>query len=34
MVERKALLGEPVVIADADGNPKCITAEEAKKIYL
>lgn len=33
MVERKAKLGEPVVIADADGKPKYISAEEAKKLY-
>lgn len=33
MIERKAKLGEPVVIADADGKPLVITAEEALKLY-
>lgn len=33
MVERKAKLGETVVIADADGNPIEISAEEALSIY-
>lgn len=29
LFERKAKLGEPVVVADADGQPLTITAEEA-----
>lgn len=29
LFERKAKLGEPVVIADADGQPLIISAEEA-----
>lgn len=29
MLERKALLGETVVISDADGKPEIISAEEA-----
>ena len=33
MIERKAKLGETVVIADADGNPIEISAEEALKLY-
>ena len=33
MIERKAKLGESVVIADADGNPIEISAEEALKLY-
>ena len=33
MIERKAKLGERVVIADADGNPIEISAEEALKLY-
>lgn len=33
MVERKAKLGETVVIADADGNPIEIAASEALKLY-
>ena len=33
MIERKAKLGESAVIADADGNPIEISAEEALKLY-
>lgn len=33
MVERKAKLGEPVVIADENGQPKIISAQEALKLY-
>ena len=33
MIEHKAKLGESVVIADADGNPIEISAEEALKLY-
>ena len=33
MIERRAKLGESVVIADADGNPIEISAEEALKLY-
>lgn len=33
MLERKARLGETVVIADANGNPIEISAEEALKHY-
>lgn len=33
MVERKAMLGETVVIADADGKPIEIPASEALKLY-
>lgn len=29
MLERKAKLGEPVVVADANGQPILISAEEA-----
>lgn len=29
MLERKAKLGETVVVADSEGNPITITAEEA-----
>lgn len=33
MVERKALLGEEVVIADDDGQPRRISAVEALPLY-
>ncbi len=33
MVERKAKLGEYVVIADSNGEPRRISAEEALKLY-
>lgn len=33
LLERKAKLGETVVIADADGNPIEIAASEALKLY-
>lgn len=33
MLERKAKLGETVVIADADGNPIEVSAEDALSIY-
>lgn len=33
MVERKARLGESIVIADADGKPMEIAASEALKLY-
>lgn len=33
MLERKAKLGEPVVIADSDGQPLVVTAEEALRIF-
>lgn len=33
MVERKVLLGEEVVIADDDGQPRCISATEALPLY-
>lgn len=33
MVERKIKLGEPVVIADENGQPLIISAEEALKYY-
>lgn len=33
MVERKVLLGEEVVIADDDGQPRRITAVEALPLY-
>ncbi len=33
MLERKAKLGEEVVIADAAGNPITISAEEALQIF-
>lgn len=33
MVERKALLGEKIVIADADGMPIEILASDALKLY-
>ncbi len=33
MLERKAKLGETVVIADANGKPIVISAEEALHIY-
>ncbi len=33
MVERKALLGEKIVIADADGRPIEILASDALKLY-
>lgn len=32
MLERKAKLGESVVIADSDGNPVTISAEKALQI--
>ena len=33
MLERKMKLGEQVVIADANGQPIKVTAEEASKIF-
>lgn len=33
MLERKAKLGEPVVIADSDGQPLVVSAEEALRIF-
>lgn len=33
MLERKIKLGEQVVIADADGRPVTVTAEEAMKLF-
>ncbi len=33
MLERKMKLGEQVVIADADGRPVTVTAEEAMKFF-
>ncbi len=33
MLQRKAKLGEPVVIADSEGNPLEISAEEALLLY-
>lgn len=33
MLERKAKLGENVVISDADGRPLIIPAEEALKLF-
>ncbi|MCM1520760.1 MAG: hypothetical protein NC098_08245 [Lachnoclostridium sp.] len=33
MLQRKAKLGETVVIADKDGKPLEISAEEALRIY-
>lgn len=33
MLERKAKLGETVIIADSDGNPIEVSAEEALSIY-
>lgn len=33
MIERKAKLGETVVIADAEGKPIEVSAEEALRIY-
>jgi hypothetical protein len=33
MLERKMKLGEQVVIADANGQPIKVTAEEALKIF-
>lgn len=33
MLERKAKLGETVIIADADGNPIEIPASEALRLY-
>lgn len=33
MLERKAKLGEPVIVADADGNPVEISAEEALRRF-
>ena len=33
MVERKIKLGEPVVIADANGQPIKVSAEEAMKMF-
>lgn len=33
MLERKAKLGEKVVIADAEGRPIEVSAEEALPIY-
>lgn len=33
MVERKAKLGESIIIADANGMPKEITAADALELY-
>lgn len=33
MVERKAMLGETIIIADVDGKPLEIPASEALKLY-
>lgn len=33
MLERKAKLGEPVVVADSDGMPLVISAEEALRRF-
>lgn len=33
MLERKAKLGETVIIADAEGNPIELSADEALRIY-
>lgn len=33
MLERKAKLGEPVIVADTDGNPVEISAEEALRRF-
>lgn len=33
MVERKAKLGETIVIADANGNPIEVAASDALKLY-
>lgn len=33
LLERKAKLGEKVVIADENGNPLKVSAEEALKLY-
>lgn len=33
MLQRKAKLGEPVVIADSEGKPLEISAEEALLLY-
>lgn len=33
MIERKIKLGEPVVIADSEGQPIEISAEEALRLY-
>lgn len=32
MLERKAKLGEPVIVADKHGNPVSISAKEALKL--
>ena len=34
MVERKAKLGESVVIADINGNPMVISASDALKFFV
>lgn len=33
MVERKATLGQTIIIADENGNPVEISAQEAKHLY-
>lgn len=33
MVERKAKLGESIIIADKDGNPIKISAQDALSLY-
>lgn len=33
MLERKAKLNEPVVIADSDGMPIDVSAEEALRVF-
>lgn len=33
MLERKAKLGESVVIADSDGRPVTVSAQEALRIF-
>lgn len=33
LLERKVKLGEPVVIADTDGQPLVVSAEEALRIF-
>ena len=34
MLKRKAKLGETVIIADAEGRPMEVNAEEALRIYV
>ncbi len=33
MLERKSKLGEPVVVADANGKPREISADEALRLF-